>query len=471
MALKPAGTLPWFGSNNSWEAALGPGYTNPYPDSNFKPVSKGAATGHQQPITLINASYANPVHQSYVNSGQWAPAMQAGQNYAKANGVAMMYYLSYPSYDGNISWSKLKECAQMMVQYCTGYTVFMNIANEIISSSGINMGVSPWSDLGGAGSSGFDGLINGIKQLRAMFGSNVKWGLNDYNIMDDSVGGGCFKLDGAIKAYKACAANGAALDWIGSEGYWMNYKWEGYSDPLAMIKATCDKFAAAVPNCGIIFTEFSPMASAKGTPKWSKQSDAWKNLVGAFVAHPAVIGVSGPWGGMRLSSVWNGDSGEGAKLNWIWNDTSGNAPNDPDQTGQTGPGAVTGTLGWLQSQAAGWAGGGTPPDPNPPMESAEGTTVLNDSGGTITDSTGANWTCSGGVVKRNGANAGYSANVTKIAYYSHVVWQTNNAGGWWKWTGSAWQEGTDPTPKPPNPDNPLASGTYTVPAGTKIVVP
>ena len=55
----------------------------------------------------------------------------------------------------------------------------------------------------------------------------------------------------------------------------------------------------------------------------------------------------------------------------------------------------------------------------------------------ITDAAGASWTVVGGVVYVNGGKAGFSANVTELVYFAHVIYQFNGAT-WWAWTGTTW---------------------------------
>jgi hypothetical protein len=79
-----------------------------------------------------------------------------------------------------------------------------------------------------------------------------------------------------------------------------------------------------------------------------------------------------------------------------------------------------------------------------PTESASCTTIGGD-GQTITDASGGAWMLRGGVVLLNGQDAGYSANVTELAYVDHVVSQRNSSGGWWSWGDATWNEEMDPT--------------------------
>jgi len=104
-----------------------------------------------------------------------------------------------------------------------------------------------------------------------------------------------------------------------------------------------------------------------------------------------------------------------------------------------------------QNSAGGWWSwsGGTwnvesDPTVSCPSESATCTTITQE-GQTITDGDGNSWTVQGGVVDENGQPAGYSANVTKLAYVNHAVSQQNSAGGWWSWSGGTWNVESDPT--------------------------
>jgi hypothetical protein len=81
-------------------------------------------------------------------------------------------------------------------------------------------------------------------------------------------------------------------------------------------------------------------------------------------------------------------------------------------------------------------------------ESASGTTIP--SSPQLNDSNGNYWTLLNGVVQINGANAGFTDQVTLLLYYNHVIYQQNAAGGWWYWNGS-WVATTDPRVTPPAP--------------------
>jgi hypothetical protein len=64
------------------------------------------------------------------------------------------------------------------------------------------------------------------------------------------------------------------------------------------------------------------------------------------------------------------------------------------------------------------------------------------------------WTVVSGVVYRNGAKAGYSAQVIELLYLGGVIYQENSAKGWWKWSGGAWVAVSDPVSSPPPPAPP-----------------
>lgn len=107
-------------------------------------------------------------------------------------------------------------------------------------------------------------------------------------------------------------------------------------------------------------------------------------------------------------------------------------------------------------------GGVTPPppvDPPPPAGGASpnNTVIVAGDGKTITDAAGDVWTISASkTVTRDGALAGYSRGVEKLAYVDGVVWQQNDQNLWWSWNGTTWgthagyaQSPVPVTPPPP----------------------
>lgn len=87
---------------------------------------------------------------------------------------------------------------------------------------------------------------------------------------------------------------------------------------------------------------------------------------------------------------------------------------------------------------------------NTQTASPDGTTIP--SATQIIDNAGAVWTVVGGVVKKNGANAGFTAQVVLLLWYHGTIWQENSSNLWWPWNGTAWTGSgvADPrTPPPP----------------------
>jgi hypothetical protein len=68
--------------------------------------------------------------------------------------------------------------------------------------------------------------------------------------------------------------------------------------------------------------------------------------------------------------------------------------------------------------------------------SPSGTTIP--SGDKIFDSAGDAWTLTSGVVLENGADVGYTANVSLVLYYKGKIYQENSSKDWWSWTSGAW---------------------------------
>ena len=183
----PNGKLTWFGTINHPVEAIGPGFTNPFPDSNNVPISQGVASGHQFPWNIIRDEDVSPVHQSFVKDPSWAANTQAAVNYCKANGMALVITFYYPSFDGNQSWSYIQQQAQMVAPLLSGCPVYIHIVNEVLNGNTNFVNNQPFSDLGGAGGTGIDGFIAFVKALRSIFPPNCKLGMSDYNVCDHSV--------------------------------------------------------------------------------------------------------------------------------------------------------------------------------------------------------------------------------------------------------------------------------------------
>ena len=92
------------------------------------------------------------------------------------------------------------------------------------------------------------------------------------------------------------------------------------------------------------------------------------------------------------------------------------------------------------------------PVPTPtPTPSPDNTILHAGSSGVIVDGSGNTWTItSQDMVYENGDPAGYTNNVTDLAYEKGAVWQENGAGLWWQWSNNSWgpSGGTSTSPVP-----------------------
>jgi hypothetical protein len=75
--------------------------------------------------------------------------------------------------------------------------------------------------------------------------------------------------------------------------------------------------------------------------------------------------------------------------------------------------------------------------------------TLTSTSGSIVDSAGNVWTLApspddGLVIDKNGAPAGFSANVARLVYANDVVSQENIHDGWWFWNGKGWTAESGP---------------------------
>jgi hypothetical protein len=158
-----------------------------------------------------------------------------------------------------------------------------------------------------------------------------------------------------------------------------------------------------------------------------------------------------------ISAVQNSGFGSAA---WAWG--TGN-PGDGLTTSSGGVSAYGQQVAsWIAAEAA---KARTTPPVTPPANpgatpSANDSTLLAGATGSLTDASGNTWTIVNGVVDKNGAAAGVSANVIEIAYVNSTIWQENASSLWWSWTGTGWSAGdgtsTSPLPAAP-PPKPVAS--------------
>jgi hypothetical protein len=96
-----------------------------------------------------------------------------------------------------------------------------------------------------------------------------------------------------------------------------------------------------------------------------------------------------------------------------------------------------------------WYYAGNPWQPGTGPVSASGTALTSDAG-VINDANGNAWTlfntgtsaAPNYTVYENGAAAAFTSQVTTLLYYNGTIYQSNSAGGWWSWSGTAWVTAT-----------------------------
>jgi hypothetical protein len=259
--------------------------------------------------------------------------------------------LHFPHYDG-LDKVAQTQYLQALAPYLPAGT-YEIAANEVLNTSHKQSSSGLLNDLGGPGVTGYDGLIALIKLERRCL-PGVLLGMNEFNVcsFDTGVPPNTYNLQEAINVYKLLADNGAALDWLGCEGYW-----GGSQGSPAQYKAAIDNVGSQLvttkgtgaPNT-IAFTEFTP-GSGKGNVGTTQQA-IWQAYLSMFAADPYVFGVTGPWAGFRRSAAFSDES-------WFY-DSTNRGGTDPDGAATSNdhfPASLTWLQGWVASNV------GTTPTP------------------------------------------------------------------------------------------------------------
>ena len=328
----------------------------------WKPISQGAATGNQFPVNWYRDDWQVGITNWGNESSSQAQScnLLPPQAYCSANGIngpcLQLHYSghmpgSWTGQSGVDAWLTYLDALEANIPPGT----FEIASNEVTNGNGTENGDGSIIDyLGGAGATGFDGLIQLVKYERQHL-PNALLGLNEFNVADLSAGNTYFNAAACIKAYKACHDAGYPLDWMGCEGYWGNFTSgpHGTPEPVSGYKAQLDYVAAAIQPylsgaCGtafVAFTEFTPGGYyCSGAPNsqalYNTQQDCWNAFLTMFVNDPYVFGVTGPWGvsGIRSSQCFSGS-------NWFYND--GNVQYGPDCSNPA-LNSSTSSLSWLQ---------------------------------------------------------------------------------------------------------------------------
>lgn len=240
--------------------------------------------------------------------------------------------------------------------------------------------------------------------------------------------------------------------------------------------------------------EIAGFATDSGSQKVQMMNKCWGYLVSQNIA-PVWIGEMGSnmqstgskaWA-QTLTDYMNGNLGaQGAPIFtgnqqpisgdwWAWGNFDGENPiGTLDSTGKLRPEqqAVWSKI-LFTSTATAPTGPTLPPAPK---ESLEGTKITKPTDPAIVDSIGELWTLNpSGKIAVGGAEDQTTANVVLMVYHNHLVYQQNQAGGWWyKHVASdAWVNTTAPViATPTGPTGPTAptgpSGPTHVTVGTEI---
>ncbi|MGA1713632.1 MAG: hypothetical protein ACO4CS_20300, partial [bacterium] len=100
----------------------------------------------------------------------------------------------------------------------------------------------------------------------------------------------------------------------------------------------------------------------------------------------------------------------------------------------------------------------------------------------LTDAQGMKWKVVDGVVKVNNENAGFSQNVVVLLWWDGKIYQSNEAGGWWRWEMDSGEWVWNPIPEgDPRPDGFVApqvafvNGYHTIiqvpkPGGIRLII-
>jgi GH35 family endo-1,4-beta-xylanase len=133
--------------------------------------------------------------------------------------------------------------------------------------------------LGGAGTTGWDWLINAFKIVRTFF-PNAKLGLNEWGveIANDSARGGYIDLLQKLQS-------AGLIQWYGLQGYFGN----GFPDrpTTGQLSAGLDDLAAQVPGVPIYITELSFQDSDQGA-----QLAGYQQIIPAIMNNTHVAGVA-----------------------------------------------------------------------------------------------------------------------------------------------------------------------------------
>jgi endo-1,4-beta-xylanase len=187
--------------------------------------------------------------------------------------------------------------------------------------------------MGGAGSTGYDYVINAYSLARQYLPPNFKLGVNEAYV--EGVNG--YNYAAYLNLLNILYSRGL-IDWIGLQGYNMQLN---YTD--SQVQQALATYATNYPNCEIHITEFSPTCGGPDPGYGPQQvADYWQRfLINDFIPATNVTAVSGPW--------WPTSSRSAGPFSG----TYGNAYLIDDQSN---PPVASPTLTWLQGYIPGILG-------------------------------------------------------------------------------------------------------------------
>jgi endo-1,4-beta-xylanase len=259
----------------------------------------------------VNCTYSDlqPFVQTGLNSFNWSN-FDAMSNFVHANGLHRIWYGGYIGSNGlsDNLWSALGLTGQGIVEAENNFLAaasardptieYINICNEAITNSS---GAFQQA-FGGAGSTGYDWLINVAKLIRQYF-PNAKLGFNDLDFEsagnDMQYGWGYSRLSQMLSIIQILK-NAGAIDWVGEEGYSLE------SCSSENLTSSMNQIGAL--GVGIIMTEFSPDAYAGPNVDPNKVLSDWQRLFPLYYSNQYVWGIIGPWG-YKWSNTQNGGVG------------------------------------------------------------------------------------------------------------------------------------------------------------------
>jgi hypothetical protein len=280
-------------------------------------------------------------------------------NFAQQHNIALSWYWNGTSPQSwmwtidqsNVRAAYIDMLKQAAAHIGTGQLVYLVLINEIITSR--SMGASQignwYTGMGGAGSTGYDYVVNAYTLARQYLPSNFKLGVNE--AYAEGINGSNYA---AYQALIKQLNDRGLLDWIGLEGYNMQLN---FTD--AQVQQGLAGYASAFPDLPVHITEFTPTNGGPDPAGGTQQVlDYWQRfLINDFLPAPNVTAISGPWWPTKSGShgVFNG-----AYANAYLIDDTGSPP------------TASPTLVWLRTYIPTVIANGNPkptPKPSPPPSS------------------------------------------------------------------------------------------------------